>query len=102
MDYAIGLPGGLGIDTENGIRYILHTKELRHTPHVHARYQGQEISIDLFTFKVTNSFKNPKKEKEAVDYVKSNRDKYLQLYNMKTNGIHIDDEFVENGVSTII
>lgn len=100
LDYTIGIPGGLGTEKKNGIHYFLHTKELRHVPHVHARYQGEEISIEILTSKVKGSFKNHKKLKEAVEHIKCNRADFLEKYNMYTNGIHIETEYVNDGTST--
>ena len=98
LDYAIGLPGGFGLDERNGIYYFLHTKELRHVPHVHARYQGKEISVELLTDNVKGTFKNRKKQKEAIAYVKANSEEFLRKYNMKTNGIHIPGEYIQESI----
>ena len=100
LEYAIGLPGGLGIEQKNGITYFFHTKELRHIPHIHARYQGEELSIEILTLKVRGSYKNHKKQKEAVNYVAANANRLLIEYNLKTNGIHIPPEYVENSEAT--
>ena len=101
LEYVIGLPGGLGIEQKNGITYFLHTKELRHIPHIHARYQGEELSIEILTLKVRGSYKNRKKQKEALNYVAANANRLLAEYNLKTNGIHIPPEYVENAETTI-
>ena len=97
VKFVIGLPGGGEFASENGIHYLYHTKELRHVPHIHARYQGEEISIEIISLKVRGKLKNKKKQAEAVDYVDANKTKLLQEYNQKTNGIHIDEFFIEDG-----
>lgn len=97
LDYAIGLPGGFDLDEKDGIRFFVHTKELRHVPHIHARYQGEVISIEILTLKVRGAFKNKKKQQEAICYVELNRDELLKQYNLKTNGIHICACYVEDG-----
>jgi hypothetical protein len=100
LDYTIGMPGGLGLDEKDGIYYFLHTKELRHAPHIHARYQGKTISIDILTLKVHGKFKNKKKMREAVGYVKAKQNELLEQYNKKTNGIHVENFLVVDGEST--
>lgn len=97
--YMIGIPGGLGIDDKNGIYYFYHTNEKGHVPHIHARYQGEEISIEILTLNVRGQLKNKKKQKEIIEYVKCNKKKLLKDYNLKTNGIHIDSKYVENGIT---
>lgn len=97
--YVIGIPGGLGIDDKNGIYYFYHTNEKGHVPHIHARYQGEEISIEILTLNVRGQLKNKKKQKEIIEYVKCNKKKLLKDYNLKTNGIHIDSKYVENGIT---
>lgn len=102
LEYSIGLPGGLGVDENDGISYFFHTKELRHTPHIHAKYQGEEISIEILTLKVRGSYKNRKKQSEAIKYVKNNTSRLLAEYNLKTNGIHILPEYVEKAEITTL
>ena len=87
LEYVIGLPGGLGIEKTKGINYFLHTKETNHLPHIHARYQGDEILIYINTLEIKGKFKNKNKDKEALEYVKNNREKLLIKYRDYTNGI---------------
>lgn len=91
IEYVIWNGIGASIDEDDGIRYFYHTKELRHVPHIHAKYQDEEISIDILTLKVKGQFKNSKKQKKAVRYVKKNEKMLLDMYNKKTNGIHVYD-----------
>lgn len=103
LEYAIGIPGGRGIERKNGIRYFFHTKELRHLPHVHAEYQGDEISIDILSPKIRKGgFKNKRKEKEAVEYVRNHAEELLQQYNECTNGVHAFERIVNNGKTTYL
>ena len=102
LDYVIGLGGGFGLDEKDGIYFFLHTKELRHSPHVHAKYQGETISIDILTLRVHGKFKNKKKMREAVEYVKAKQEELLEQYNQKTNGIHIANFLVVDGESTSV
>ena len=97
LEYIIGLPGGLGVDTKDGIFYFFHTNERGHMPHIHAKYQGKEISIGILTGEVKGEFKNKKKQREAIGYVEANKQELLERYNQKTNGIHIDSFFIVDG-----
>jgi len=82
---------GIGgfIDEEDGIVFFYHTKELRHVPHIHARYQGEEISIEILTLNTKGQFKNKKKQRKAIHYVSENKLSLLDDYNNKTNGIKV-------------
>ena len=75
--------------TINGIKYFVHSNENGITPHIHARYQGAEISIDLLTFEVTGSFKSRTKQKEALCFAKTEQLSLIEFYNGNTNGIKI-------------
>ena len=89
LEYALFDGFGGGLDKEDGVYFLYHTKELRHTPHIHARYQGEEISIEILTQKVKGKFKNKKKQRQAIDYVIKNQKRLLEEYNSKTNGIRV-------------
>jgi len=62
-------------DRKNGIVYFFHTAEHGHLayPHIHARHSGDDISIYLKDYHIIGKFKSGTKQKEAVEYVKSNR-----------------------------
>ena len=75
--------------TVNGIKYYVHSNENGITPHIHARYQGEEISIDLLTFDVTGSFKSKTKMKEALQFTKKDRLSLIEFYKGNTNGMKI-------------
>ena len=83
---------GEAFDKINGIKYFVHSNERGITPHLHARYQGEEISIDLITFDLTGSLNNIKKEKEALRFAKSNHKALIEFYNANSNGINISYE----------
>jgi hypothetical protein len=89
LEYLLADGIGGGLDKEDGICFFYHTKELRHAPHIHAKYQGEEISIDILTQKVKGKFKNKKKQRQVVDYVIKNQQRLLDEYNNKTNGIRV-------------
>ena len=91
--FYIPLGGGKGIDEQNGIRYYFHSDESGHSPHIHAKYQGDEISIFITTLKIRGSFKNKKKEKEAKEYVCNNKEKLLNDFIKYTNGIDIRERY---------
>ena len=91
IDLEYVFANGIGgfIDEDEGIVFFYHTKELRHVPHVHVSYQGEEISIEILTLKVKGTFKNKKKQRKAVDYVSKHKASLLEDYNNKTNGIRV-------------
>ncbi len=92
--FFIPLGGGKGIDEQNGIKFFVHSDESNHTPHIHARYQGEEISINIRTLAVKGSFKNMKKQKEALKYVKDNKEKLISDFKKSTNGIDIREFYL--------
>ncbi len=90
-------PGiGRNIDEKEGINFIIHGNELeRHKafPHVHAEYSGEEIFIYIKDAKLLNNkgFKNKKKTKIAVTYVKDHKKDLLKAWNLVTgDNINID------------
>lgn len=85
---------GEGYSRVNGIIYYIHSNEDAHTPHIHAKYQGNEISISLLDYTVKGKMKNPKKEKQALDYVKLNRESMVDFYNINSNGVVMSFEEV--------
>ncbi len=68
---------------QNGIIYYINPKEKPHLhfPHVHAKDNGDTISISLRNYSVTGSFKSRSKQKEAVAFVKKNKRKLLKEWN---------------------
>lgn len=78
---------GEGYATHRGIKFRVNPNESAHPPHIHAQYGGKDISISLLDFSYKGSFNNKKKEKEAVEYVKSHREDMINFYNANTNGI---------------
>lgn len=59
----------------DGIIFYFWTREQNHLkyPHVHAFKDDKTVLINLNTFEVTGEFKNTKKEKIAVEFVKEKR-----------------------------
>lgn len=88
--YSIGLSGGYGLDLIEGVQFFFHSNENGHTPHVHASYQDDEVSVDLLTSKVSGKLKSKKKMKLIMEYVKENRQILLDEYAKHTNGIYVD------------
>lgn len=67
----------------DGIDYIFHTDERNHLydPHVHATYNGKDISISLKSLKTYGTLDNRSKENIAKKYVKDNKDDLLKMWN---------------------
>ena len=69
------------IECKNGINYYIQTKEKCHkfNPHVHAKYQGEEVSVYLETLKIKGKMKN-KNLKKVQEYVMEHREKLLEKW----------------------
>lgn len=78
--------GAAYYDEYCGIYYFFHTDERRHkyNPHIHAKYQSQEISIYLKDYRVVGKFNNASKQNQAIKYVKRNRQAILKEWNRIT------------------
>ena len=70
------------IERKNGIIYYFQTTEKCHefNPHIHAKYQGEEVSVYLKTLKIDGRMKNRKKLKEIVEYVMKHREELLEKW----------------------
>jgi hypothetical protein len=71
------------IDEVGGIDFFLHTNEKNHIgrPHIHAKYSGEEISIDIFSGEIiAGSFKSPAKQRLAVERVQRRREEFMQKW----------------------
>ena len=62
------------------IAFVFRTREQNHRsyPHVHAFHDGQEIFINLRNGKVEGSFKNSRKQRLAVEFVRDNQRYFLE------------------------
>lgn len=59
-------------DIFEGISFEIRIREQNHpVPHVHAYYGEQQVSIALDGTVFAGGFKNRKKQRMAIDYVKS-------------------------------
>ena len=70
------------IERKNGIIYYFQTTEKCHefNPHIHAKYQGEKVSVYLKTLKIDGKMKNKKKLKEIVGYVMKHREELLEKW----------------------
>ncbi len=61
-------------DFFDGIEYYFHSSEKCHLkyPHIHAKYNSEEITINLNNFSVAGQFSNRPKMNTAIKYVKKN------------------------------
>lgn len=88
--YTIGLPGGYGLATIDGVDLFFHSNERGITPHIHAEYQGDEVSIDVLNLEVIGTMRSKKKLKTVVDFVSNHRSFIADQYRLHTNGIYVD------------
>ncbi|MDK2980218.1 MAG: hypothetical protein PWQ55_565 [Chloroflexota bacterium] len=57
-----------------GVKLFIYPKEQGHNePHLHAEYQGGNVSISLVTFEILAGNIPPKQQKLAVDWCKKNQ-----------------------------
>jgi hypothetical protein len=81
-------PGkGAEMGRSNGIKFFFHYDEAdihQGTPHIHAKYSGDEIRINLNTLKVMDKpygFKTPSKTDYALEMIKTNQKELLNYWN---------------------
>ena len=80
---------GLGkvMGEEEGIRFYINNNEKDYhqfEPHVHCEYSGEEMRIRIDTLvimKKDKAFKNKKKVKKAINWVKVHQESLLKFYN---------------------
>ena len=85
--------GGADVWEEDGIHFIIHTNEYIHRgkPHVHAKYSGDEVKIDLQSFAVTGVMKNKGNERLAIETVKRNRGFFYQKWRELVCGLEVPE-----------
>ena len=77
-----GIGGGVG--DYHGIHFFFHTneKDLHHNPHIHCKYSGEEIRIDLNKLMIMDKcFKNNRINKLALICVKKNQEQLIRYWN---------------------
>ncbi len=69
------------VGLDNAVKFEIRPNEGKHyNPHVHASYSGFTISVDINTLECRGNL--PKnKQKNAVEWVKNNKDKLLNDWN---------------------
>lgn len=88
--------GGEGSFNEvecEGIQFYFHSDETVHwgRPHIHAKVDENQISIDLNTFEIiVGRFEKRKQEKEAVECVKTHQRTFMKGWNDHSNGIRVN------------
>ena len=75
---------------ENSISYIIHSNEQGHNkPHLHAKYQEQEIVLETPTGKVLAGNLPPSKSRKATQWVIEHTKYIEEKWNELSNGIKI-------------
>lgn len=69
-------------DYFKGINYFFHSSETQHLnyPHVHAKYNGEVISISLTNFTVVGRFSNKQKMNQAIKYVIKHKEDLMEKW----------------------
>ena len=100
IEIIIDGPGiGKLIDELEGIQFIIHSNEKdkhKYNPHIHAKYNEEELFIYIKDASLLNDkgFKNKKKTKIAINYVKNNKRMLLESWNKITDSnLNIDVYF---------
>lgn len=99
MIYIIGIGGGGEVDHDEamkmGLKLYFNSEEKIHAgrPHVHVydKQNDNRASVDLNTFDVIVGNIVTKKKKKLIKYLEVNQNKYLNYWNLITNGIKVDD-----------
>lgn len=83
------------VGDEWGIEFIIHTKENgHHMPHLHAKYQDQEIVIEIATGKVLQGNIQKDKIKQATKWVIDHQEEMRERWNeLTSSGIKLTHEF---------
>lgn len=83
---AVSQRGAIGI--QNGIRFVIHTAEQGHSkPHLHARYQSDEISLEIPSGKVLCGSLPPKQTKRAKEWLQDNLDYVYKKWDELADGV---------------
>ena len=73
---------GVSVGSDEGIDFFFHTREDNHNnPHIHCKYSGKTISIDLNTLKVLNGSFKKNKIDFALKKIKENQTDLLNYWN---------------------
>ena len=77
---------GVGGEVGNcvGIKFFFHTneKDIHNKPHIHCKYSGEEIRIDLETLTIMDKpFKNKAKNKKVLEVIKLNQEGLINYWN---------------------
>lgn len=73
-----------------GISLIIHPNEQGYSKgHVHAKYQGKEVVVDILTGEIISGNIPLKKQRLASEWVLDNKEKLIRQWNELTNGIKI-------------
>ncbi len=96
--YTFFLEIGGRLDTIDGLDFYMHSKEngKHHLPHMHVRYNNQEVVISL-TGEILDGSINSKKQKRAIEIIKDDRESFLLKWNTMTDG----DKFVFNNFELV-
>lgn len=78
------------VGEENGIRFVIHTKEEGHcAPHLHASYQGKEVTLGIPDGDIISGNLPASKCKLAQKWVCAHQDYLKEKWNTLVNGAHL-------------
>lgn len=91
--FIIGVGGGFdALQREDGIQYSMNTREQgKHNfPHLHVKYSGEEVVINILTGQTIEGYIKSQKQKEAMQKIKENKEELMLLWNTRTDGKKFD------------
>ena len=87
---------GAGVAEKEGIKFFFHTNEknIHHKPHIHCKYSGEEMRIDLVDdIIIDKPFKTSKKSKIALEFCKQYKKELIDYWDkVVINGEYIKFE----------
>lgn len=85
LEVLLDPPFGGDVGRHRGIHYFFHTseKDIHHRPHIHIKSGGVEFRVALDNIEVLDKkvFKNPQKNKLAINMIKKNQLELLNYWN---------------------
>ena len=93
LKFLIGVGGGFdALEKTKGINYWMNTREngKHNLPHIHVKYNDEEVIIGILNGEILAGKIQKKKQNEAVERIKNNKNHLLFLWNTRTDGQKFD------------
>ena len=93
LKFLIGVGGGFdALEKTKGINYWMNTREngKHNLPHIHVKYNDEEVIIGILNGEILAGKIQKKKQNEAVERIKNNKNHLLFLWKTRTDGQKFD------------